>query len=450
MTHLRSLAYAALVFLAAGSLSAQEMEWKPESTWRKGKQSSVASYIRKAEIAEERGDYKDAAKLYEKIQKASVNLRNQAKALIAQGRCLQLLDKPYQAFQCYEQAVDRFASFIPFGDVLERELDIANDIYYGKKEEFLWVVKLSNYERAIEIYDHIAKSAPYGEHTPEATYRAGLLNQREKYYEDAITRFEDVLNKFPTHERAVDARIDLANTLLLHSAQADGDGALVKRARRELDYLKKRAPDHPRAEEIEILAQSAKEMEAARLLYLGEFYQRDAHQRLAASQRYLQEVMTEYDDSDSQDAAGALLTAINMHVAVMDAEAAHNPPVDNTPESSGPPAPNVVPEVVVPEVVVPEAPKPPKPPVVEIEAPSTEPPVVDATEKPSLFKRFLKPIIRDKPEPEVEKPEPKYAPPKTPVPPVATPPSDSKNLRGHQGRWLRPVEELDLGGEEAK
>ena len=55
--HLRSLAYAALVFLLSCPLLAQEMEWKPESTWRKGKKSSVASYIRKAVIAEERGDY---------------------------------------------------------------------------------------------------------------------------------------------------------------------------------------------------------------------------------------------------------------------------------------------------------------------------------------------------------------------------------------------------------
>jgi tetratricopeptide (TPR) repeat protein len=445
--HLRSLAYTALVFLLSCPLMAQEMEWKPESTWRKGKQSSVASYIRKAEIAEERGDYKDAAKLYAKIQSASVNLRNQAKALIARGRCLELLDKPYQAYESYAEAVDRFASFIPFSDVLERELDIANDIYYGKKEEFLWVIKLSNYERAIEIYDHIAKSAPYGEHTPEATYRAGLLNQRETFFEDAISRFEDVLNKFPTHERAIDARIDLANTLLLHSAQADGDGALVKRARRELDYLKKRAPDHARAAEIDILAQSAKEMEAARLLYLGEFYQRDAHQRLGASQRYLREVMTQYEGSDSKDAAGALLTAINMHVAVMDQEASLKPPpVAPPPQSSGPPPPAVVPELEpVPE------PKAPEPPVVEIEAPSTAPPVVDTTEKPGLFERFLKPITKREPEPEIiKKPVPKYAPPATPIPPVAMPPTGKNNLRGHQGRWLRPIEELDLGGEEAK
>ncbi|MFT5130615.1 MAG: tetratricopeptide (TPR) repeat protein [Rhodothermales bacterium] len=446
--HLRLLAYASLVFLISSPLLAQEMEWKPESTWRKGKQSSVASHIRKAEIAEERGNYKDAAKLYRKIQSASVNLRNQAKALIAQGRCLELLDKPYRAYECYAQAVDRFASFIPFSDVLARELDIANDIYYGKKEEFLWVIKLSNYDRAIEIYDHIAKSAPYGDQTPEATYRAGLLNQREKFFEDAISRFEDVLNKFPTHDRAIDARIDLANTLLLHSAQADGDGALVKRARRELEYLKKRAPDHARSAEIDILAQSAQEMEAARLLYLGEFYQRDAHQRLGASQRYLREVMSEYDASESKDAAGALLTAINMHVAVMDQEAAlEPPPVDETPQSSGPPAPVGVPEVE--PVSPPEAPEPP--PVVEIEAPSTAPPVVDSTEKPGLFERFLRPITQRDPKPEViEKPEPKYAPPATPIPPVAMPPTGSSNLRGHQGRWLRPIEELDLGGEEAK
>jgi tetratricopeptide (TPR) repeat protein len=436
------------MFLISSPLLAQEMEWKPESTWRKGKQSSVASYIRKAEIAEERSNYKDAVKLYRKIQSASVNLRNQAKALIAQGRCLELLEKPYQAYESYAQAVDRFASFIPFSDVLERELDIANDIYYGKKEEFLWVIKLSNYERAIEIYDHIAKSAPYGDHTPEATYRAGLLNQREKFFEDAITRFEDVLNKFPTHTRAIDARIDLANTLLLHGAQADGDGALVKRARRELEYLKKRAPDHARAAEIDILAQSAHEMEAARLLYLGEFYQRDAHQRLGASQRYLREVMTEYDESESQDAASALLTAINMHVAVMDQDAALKPPpVDNTPESPGPPPP-----AVLPETVAEQEPGLPEPPVVEIQAPSTAPPVVDATEKPGLFKRFLKPLTRRETEPEViKKPTPKYAPPSTPIPPVAMPPTgSSNNLRDHKGRWLRPIEELDLGGEELK
>lgn len=462
--------WVALCTLLTLTAAGDEMDWQPETKWRRGKGTTVASLIRKAETAQARAQYKQAAKLYRQITDRAMSMGNRAKAVVMQGICLERMNKPHDANAAFARAVEEFGSLVPFAMVQQRQLDIANRFYFGEKDKVLGL-SFSNLENAQEIYDHIAEYAPYGDRTAVALYRAGLIAQQVKDFGGSIERFEMLLKRFPSHELAIDARIDLANSLLLWAAQGDGDGTLVARAKRELESVRNAASGHSRATELRTLLRSSREMEAARLLYLGEFYQREAHPRFAAARRYLQKVVSEFSDTSSAEAAGALLTALNMHAAAVGEEADAEDDLLPPRRSPGLPLlPQEEPDSVEPRpVAVPEAP----------EAPGMSPEPQLEEKRRSWFgkwrdqqqeKRETRQAERDRKrlEKEAKRQEtaggreaaesvesggsglapPSSQPGTSPATaPARQPESPATYSPQTSGRWLRPLEDLNIDGE---
>ncbi len=298
----------AILFTLTG-LTSEQMEWKPEDTWRKNKKSKTANYIKHAEFYEKYEDYKIAIKFYKKIEKNSINLNNKAKAVVSHGRCYQKMQKPWNAYIQYKRAVDDYANYIPFIEILNKEFAIANEFSNGKKDKFLFF-SFSTHGKAIEIYEHIAQAGPYAAITSEALYRSGLLSLKIKDYEQATVHFTEIISRYPRSKFVADARIDIADTLLRNAAQADGDGALVRQAHKQLTIFFNQHAHHPRYAEAQKLLNSALDDKAKNLLYLGQFYINQSHKRIPASQRYLQQVVSDYKDTESARLAEKLLTII--------------------------------------------------------------------------------------------------------------------------------------------
>jgi predicted deacetylase len=75
---------------------AGEIQWRPEATWKSGRNPVVKMMERAAEN-ERLGRYRKAAKGYRKIEKKSVNMHNKALAVLSRGRCLQRDHRPWPA-----------------------------------------------------------------------------------------------------------------------------------------------------------------------------------------------------------------------------------------------------------------------------------------------------------------------------------------------------------------
>ena len=274
-----------------------------------GDASSVEHYLAKAKEHEEAGKYKRAFKYYKKVEKKTVPLVNKASAIVAQGRCLERLSNPWKAYLQYRKALDEYSTFIPFMDVVKQEYKIANDYFSGEKEKFLFF-SVSTGGKAIEIYDHIAQVAPYAPFTVDAIYRSGLLSIKIKNYDDAAERFRLIISRYSSSDKVEDAKIELTNALLRNAARADSDGKLVEQSYRVLSTINYGKLSPQRAEDAKALLHTARSLQAERLLYLAEFYQREAHMRNDASKRYLSQVLEEYQDTASVAPANELLSTI--------------------------------------------------------------------------------------------------------------------------------------------
>ena len=272
-------------------------------------EAKLKRYEERAAAYEKAGNYKRAFRLHKKIENKSVSPLSKANAILAQGRCMEKRFNNWKAYLQYQRAVDEYASYIPYIEVLKLEYDIANEYFSGKKDKFLFF-SFSNYSKAIEIYDHIAMAAPYGPFTADAIYRSGLLSMKIKNNEDAAEKFRTIITRYTSSAKVNDAKIQLADALLRSAAQTDADGTLVEQALRVLRTVNENALSPSRADETKDLLQTARSMQATRLFYLAEFYQRDAHRRDYASKRYLDQIINSFGDTKSADKAKKIRSII--------------------------------------------------------------------------------------------------------------------------------------------
>lgn len=306
------------------------------------------------------GKYKKARKLFERVEQLSLSSRERAHAILAQGDCYMKAGDEWKAFQRYQKAVDNYSSFIPYNRVLEIEYEIAERHFAGKKGSFLFI-SFSTRDKAREIYDHITAAAPYSEIAPKAAYRTAVMAYEDKDYELAIQKYTDMIATYSRHELAAESRVDLARCLVEYAKLADGDGLLINRANIEIDRFLELYPNHPRVEEARELQAMSKDIEAARLVKLGEFYQRSAHERLPASVRYLNAAMDPtYSGTPSQDRAKDLLDRAEGKLTVKqekEAAAAAKEAAATVVPDAQPPATDVE-APVTPDAAIPAAPGP--------------------------------------------------------------------------------------------
>ena len=259
---------------------------------------------------EDEGRYKRALKYYKKIEKYADKLIDKANAVIAQGKCLEKMSRPWKAFSHYRRAVDEYSNFIPFMDILKLEYEIANNFFSGQKEKVLFF-SVSTYPKAVEIYNHIAQIAPYSPSTVNAIYRSGLLSKKMKNYEDAAERFRLIITRYSSSDKIEEAKIELADVLLQLASQADSDGTLVEQTYRVLSTINNFKLSASRSDDAKALLQTTQSLQAKRLLYLAEFYQRPSHNsNKTASKRYLNQILSKYPSSESRGRAEELLSII--------------------------------------------------------------------------------------------------------------------------------------------
>lgn len=285
-------------------------DWKPEASWGPYRERGTGKLIKKAELAEKKGKYKNALRLYRKIQKESVNLKNKGKALVKQGDCLEQMEEPWKAFEKYREAVDEYRSHIAFSEVLEAEFALSKQFGHKKQRDRFLFVTFSTEDKAVDILDHIVTVGPYSKVAPKAMHRVGIIRIAQKDYESAIMRFRRLLKQHPRHALAADGRLDLARALLLEAEAGDGDGTLVREARASLDRFIESYPEHARFDEAKALVLNAESMEATRLLDLAQFYLREAHYRPAAAKQYLSDIVMHYPGSGTAGLAQIMLNSL--------------------------------------------------------------------------------------------------------------------------------------------
>jgi len=263
--------------------------------------------VQEAETARAGRHFKRAARRYNRLAAAALAPDLRAEYATESADCLFLAGKLYQAYSGYKDVITDLTLHAAYEHVLERLRTLAERFNRGEGT----FMGIRNRALAIEIYDLIMKKAPAGQRAPADAYRLAQIQMDAGLQEDAILTYRDLVKRFPTAPEAADGRLELGRVLLELAQRGDGDGSLIRQARRELEAFLAEFPDHPRRAEAELLHSLVLERQAQALLDLGEFYLSPAHRRVPAARRYLHDAARAYADTHAAVIAKLILAQVD-------------------------------------------------------------------------------------------------------------------------------------------
>lgn len=134
------------------------------------------------------------------------------------------------AFDEYQYLVERYVGQFPFDEVLDKQVRIANQVMTQKHLTLGLFAGFSSPERAVPLFEKIARNAPNGDAAPEALFHLGLIHEQNGAYVEAVSAYDSVRQKHPGHPRANEAAFRKARCLFLIAEESPRDESLCRQA----------------------------------------------------------------------------------------------------------------------------------------------------------------------------------------------------------------------------
>ncbi len=287
--------------------------WSPKTKKLKNpKYSPLVTPFLQFKEAEKTFEKKDYSRAYKEFKKLLVHYPDSKEAAEAQyyfGRCLEELNKPYQAFQEYSKVIEIYPNSKRINEVVERQYQIGD--YFLNREHRKWMgVSVYDFVEhpSIEIFKKIVEKTPYSEYAAKAQYKLGVLLIRLKRYDEGRAAFQKVIENYPASEWAPAAKYQLAIATAKASSGEDYDTTAVKEAATRLDEFIREHPDADVVASAVDKLEELRNMEAKKNFDIAQFYEKQKKYKAAST--YYKLVISEYPGTHYATASKTKLNQI--------------------------------------------------------------------------------------------------------------------------------------------
>ncbi len=222
---------------------------KNDSWWYWLSEDSAVEQLEYCRMREKRGKLNSARKGYEALVREWPATVEAAQAQLNLAHVLEKMEKYEKAFDEYQYALVHYSGNIPYNEIINRQFKIANLLLHDNKSMFGWF--LSGTADIRERFEQIVRNAPRSPVAPEAMLKVGRIREDDKDFDEAITVYDGILNRYPKSRQASTAawlssrcRYNLA---VEHNYNEN-------RSRETIAFLKaaiKRLPNHPKKVDLE-------------------------------------------------------------------------------------------------------------------------------------------------------------------------------------------------------
>lgn len=161
---------------------------------------------------------------------------------------------------------------------------------------------------AMEMYDEVISLMPTSELAAQALFRKACLEWSFGQYRDAVATYQSLIRKFPKHELAPDAYLNMLRVYLAESRIEFQNPDILSFADITLRKFRQDFPKDERIEEGEAVVATIYEVFASGIYNIGEFYLRTQHPRAAVI--YYQMVIAKFPTTKMAEKATCRLQNI--------------------------------------------------------------------------------------------------------------------------------------------
>lgn len=246
-------------------------------------------------------DWDRAVEEFEKLETTFPTSRLAAEAVYYQGLGWEQKDEPAKAVDAYQKLVDRYPYSDRIKDAVRREFEIANEFAGGGKVKMLGVPVLPGHDKAIEIYNHIIKNAPFGSYGDQAQFKLGEIYRSQGEFEPAQKAFQTLVDEYPNSELVPKAKYQIANASMQASKQGQFNEEHAERAIEEFQEFKKAFPVDNQAVLADESIKMIRAEKAERSLNVALFYERQ--KKSSSAKVYYEELIRDYPETPAAQTA---------------------------------------------------------------------------------------------------------------------------------------------------
>ncbi|HOK03866.1 MAG TPA: outer membrane protein assembly factor BamD [Victivallales bacterium] len=223
-------------------------------------------------------------------------------ALKNAAECFKKAKSLYKEFTAIEKLLKNYPSEVDFNALVEREFEIGNLFYAGKREPAIsWMPWIKNEDKSLEIYEAVKKNAPFAKFASKLKFRIGILYLEQNKIDEAIEAFEEINEYHKGAEEEKFAMFELANIYLKKASRGDSDGSWGKKARTTLRNIIKKYPDDKDILWAKQELKTADTLNAEKAFAIADFYRKRGNTDAAA--RYMNDIITEYPKTEIAEKA---------------------------------------------------------------------------------------------------------------------------------------------------
>ncbi len=220
----------------------------------------------------------------------------------------------------YELAAESFSKYLQmpiehkfFDEAINYQYEIARAYSHGGKKPLFGMKKmpklLSAYEDAVQIYDQVIKTMPNHELAAKSLYEKAEVLYLMEEYKDSIDSLHLLIQRFPKHDRTLDAFVLIGKVYLAQCNDKHQDINLLDLAFINLHRFENAFPkEENRILHVKDMISKMEEIFADSFLEIAKFY--DRTKKINAAKIYYSKIIKSFPNTKSAKASNNRLLVL--------------------------------------------------------------------------------------------------------------------------------------------
>jgi len=200
-----------------------------------------------------------------------------------------------RAFGAYKKLTENYPQSEKSDEVIERVFKIGQMFLSGYKEKVAGVVNVSRLPKAVEVFEHIVKIAPFGKYGDQAQFHIGVAYKTMGRFREAVEEFQKFVDRYPSSVLLDDAYFQLAESSYAFSKKATRDQYAVEDAITNISNYLAKYPSSNASEKVMQLKKEIEEQDAEKNFRIGLYY--EEQNELESARLYFEGVSKKYPET---------------------------------------------------------------------------------------------------------------------------------------------------------